>query len=181
VGTGAGDEHGPEDGGADRAAQSAEEARCRPSSAASAARRAWGSPSEPIGLQLARVAKGASRAFDAALAAEGGSVPTWLILLSLKTGKPETQRELARAVGIEGPTLTHHLAKLEAGGLVTRTREAENRRVHRVELTAAAEAAFDRLRRAAVRFDAKLRGDLGEDELTRLRGLLDALDANLGG
>ena len=138
-------------------------------------------PFEPIGLQLARVAKAASRAFDAALAAEDGSVPTWLILLSLKTGRPETQRALARAVGIEGPTLTHHLAKLEAGGLITRTREPENRRVHRVELTPAGDAAFERLRRAAVRFDSKLRGDLGEDDLARLRGLLDALDGNLRG
>jgi MarR family transcriptional regulator for hemolysin len=136
-------------------------------------------PHEPIGLQLTRVAKGASRAFDAALAAEDGSVPTWLILLSLKTGRPETQRALARAVGIEGPTLTHHLAKLEAGGLITRTREPENRRVHRVELTPAGDAAFERLRRAAVRFDSKLRGDLGEDDLARLRGLLDTLDGNL--
>jgi MarR family transcriptional regulator for hemolysin len=136
---------------------------------------------EPVGLQLARVAKSASRAFDAALGAEGGSTPTWLILLSLKTGRPETQRELARAVGIEGPTLTHHLAKLEAAGLVTRTRDPENRRVHRVELTKAGDEAFDRLRRAAVSFDAKLRGDLGEKELARLRGLLDALDANLRG
>src|SRR3954466_15420414 len=115
-------------------------------------------PFEPIGLQLARVAKSASRAFDAALGAEGGSTPTWLILLSLKTGRPETQRELARAVGIEGPTLTHHLAKLEKAGLVTRERDPENRRVHRVALTDEGEAAFERLRRAAVSFDAKLRG-----------------------
>jgi MarR family transcriptional regulator for hemolysin len=136
---------------------------------------------EPVGLQLARVAKSASRAFDAALAAQGGSTPTWLILLSLKTGRPETQRALARAVGIEGPTLTHHLAKLEKAGLVTRERDPENRRVHRVALTDDGEAAFERLREAAVSFDAKLRGGLGDDELARLRGLLDALDANLRG
>jgi MarR family transcriptional regulator, transcriptional regulator for hemolysin len=138
-------------------------------------------PSEPIGLQLARVAKSASRAFDDALAAEDGSLPTWLILLALKTGRPETQRALARSVGIEGPTLTHHLAKLEKAGLVTRERDPENRRVHRVALTKEGDAAFDRLRRAAVRFDAKLRGDLGDDELARLRGLLDALGGNLAG
>jgi MarR family transcriptional regulator for hemolysin len=135
---------------------------------------------EPIGLHLARVAKAASRAFDAALAAEDGSVPTWLILLSLKTGRPGTQRELARAVGIEGPTLTHHLAKLERDGLVTRTRDPENRRVHRVELTPDGDAAFARLRTAAVRFDEQLRGGLGEDDLARLRGLLHALEGNLG-
>src|SRR4051812_6193468 len=93
-------------------------------------------PAEPVGLMLARIAKTAGRAFDDALAAEGGSLPTWLILLSLKTNRPETQRELARAVGIEGPTLTHHLARLEKAGLVTRERDPANRRVHRVALTA---------------------------------------------
>src|SRR4051812_24290040 len=136
---------------------------------------------EPIGLQLARVAKSAGRAFDAALGEADGSTPAWLILLSLKTGRPETQRELARAVGIEGPTLTHHLAKLEKAGLVTRERDPENRRVHRVALTEKGERAFAQMREAAVSFDAKLRGGLGDDELARLRGLLDALDANLRG
>src|SRR5215210_9556045 len=106
-------------------------------------------PAEPVGLMLARIAKATSRAFDDALAAEGGSLPTWLILVSLKTGRPETQRELARAVGVEGPTLTHHLARIEKAGLVTRERDPDNRRVHRVALTPEGDALFDRLRRAA--------------------------------
>ena len=40
-------------------------------------------------------------------------MPAWLILLSLKAGRPETQRELAAAVGIQGATLTHHLDAME--------------------------------------------------------------------
>ena len=35
----------------------------------------------PIGLELARTARTVSRAFDAALAAAGGSTPVWLILM----------------------------------------------------------------------------------------------------
>ena len=54
----------------------------------------------PIGLQVQRTAKALNRAFDQALAEAGGSLPTWLILLSLKTRRWETQRELAAAVGI---------------------------------------------------------------------------------
>ena len=38
----------------------------------------------PIGLQLSRVAKTVSAAFEAALTSAGGSLPTWLILLNLK-------------------------------------------------------------------------------------------------
>jgi MarR family transcriptional regulator, transcriptional regulator for hemolysin len=133
---------------------------------------------EPIGLRLQRVAKVLNRAFEDELAAAGGSVPTWLILLSLKSGRPETQRELAAAVGIQGATMTHHLDSLEKAGLVTRSRDPENRRVQRVELTDAGDAAFDRLRKVAVKFDAKLRAGLSKDELAQLADVLDRLAAN---
>ncbi|HKF92438.1 MAG TPA: MarR family winged helix-turn-helix transcriptional regulator, partial [Acidimicrobiia bacterium] len=90
---------------------------------------------EPIGLLLTRTAKVVSRAFDESLAEAGGSLPTWLVLVSLKAQAHGAQRELAEAVGVEGPTLTHHLNRMEADGLVTRHRDPDNRRVHRVELT----------------------------------------------
>src|SRR5215210_9091893 len=120
---------------------------------------------QPIGLTLANTAKRLSRAFDDALAAAGGSRPTWLILVALKAQRPGTQRELAQAVGIEGATLTHHLDGMERAGLVTRERLPDNRRVQRVELTAKGEGVFVRLRRAAVAYDARLREGLGEDEV----------------
>jgi MarR family transcriptional regulator for hemolysin len=134
---------------------------------------------EPIGLQVTRTAKTLSRAFDEALADAGGSLPTWLILVSLKARAWGTQRELAQALGIEGPTLTHHLDAMERAGLVTRTREAENRRVQRVELTDAGDAAFHRLRRAAKAFDERLRSGLADDDVERLRELMRRLHANV--
>src|SRR5579875_2767724 len=39
----------------------------------------------PLGLQLARVAKSVSRAFDEALAAAGGSRPMWLVMIGIKS------------------------------------------------------------------------------------------------
>lgn len=134
---------------------------------------------EPIGRQLARTAKVLSRAFEEELALAGGSLPTWLILLSLKTRSWRTQRELAEALGIEGPTLTHHLAGLERAGLVTRTRDPGNRRVQRVQLTEAGDAAFHRLRRAASSFDQRLRSGLDDREIQKLRELLGRLLSNV--
>ncbi len=133
----------------------------------------------PIGLVLARTAKRVGRAFDEALVAAGGSLPTWLILLSLKAQRPETQRELAAAVGIEGATLTHHLDGMERDGLVRRERLPSNRRVQRVELTAKGEKAFVRLRDAAMRYDARLRAGLGDAELERTRSVLARMDDNV--
>jgi MarR family transcriptional regulator for hemolysin len=130
---------------------------------------------EPIGLYIQRIAKQLNRSFEAALAEVGGSVPTWLILVSLKSGRPETQRQLADAVGIKGATLTHHLEGLERTGLVARERDPANRRVQIVELTDEGEAAFQRMLGAALSFDAQLRDGLSEEELEKLRELLGRL------
>lgn len=134
----------------------------------------------PIGLQLGSTAKIISRAFDEALAAAGGSLPSWLILISLKSRRLANQRELAAAVGIQGATLTHHLNAMEADGLVTRRRDPTNRRVHLVELTEQGESAFSRMRIAAVAFDQRLRTGLSDEEISCLGTLLDRLRDNVG-
>jgi MarR family transcriptional regulator, transcriptional regulator for hemolysin len=133
----------------------------------------------PAGRQLARAAKSVSRAFDDALAEAGGSLPVWLVLLSLKSRPLRNQRELAEAVGIKQATLTHHLNAMDAQGLVTRRRDPANRRVHVVELTGAGEAAFLRLRDAAVAFDERLRRGFTERDLGDLEGLLGRLERNV--
>lgn len=136
---------------------------------------------EPLGLHVARVAKALNRAFDDALTEAGGSLSTWLVLVSVKGTAPAAQRELAGAIGIEGPTLTHHLNRMEADGLVTRRRDPANRRVHLVELTDAGEAAFSRLLQTVIAFDRQLRAGFRPEELTVLHGYLDRLHTNVGG
>jgi MarR family transcriptional regulator, transcriptional regulator for hemolysin len=135
----------------------------------------------PIGLRLNQTARAVERAFDQALAEAGGTLPVWLILLNLKIGRPGTQRDLAKAIGIREATLTHHLNAMDARGLVARTREAGNRRVQVVTLTEAGEAAFLRLRSAAQAFDARLRDGLAESDLATLGIALARMAANVGG
>jgi MarR family transcriptional regulator, transcriptional regulator for hemolysin len=133
----------------------------------------------PIGLRLNQAARAVGRAFDEALAEAGGSLPVWLILLNLKIRRPGTQRELAEAVGIREATLTHHLNAMDTAGLIARTRDAANRRIQLVTLTEEGEAAFLRLREAAVAFDERLRAGIAESELTTLTTLLTRLAANV--
>lgn len=133
----------------------------------------------PIGLTLARTAKIISRAFDDALAASGGSTPVWLILISLKTQPTSNQRELAKAVGIQGATLTHHLNAMEADGLITRRRDPANRRVHQVQLTEPGETLFYRLATAARAHDQRLRTGLRDEEIAALEQLLGRLQDNV--
>lgn len=61
------------------------------------------------------------------------------MLLAVRSGGMLSQRELAHAIGIEGPALTHHLNRMEEGGLLHRRRNPANRRTHHVQLTATGE------------------------------------------
>ena len=132
----------------------------------------------PIGLAVTATAKALSRAFDDALAAVGGSTPTWLVLQAVKTADVATQGELAAAIGVRQPTLTHHLDGLERAGLVTRNRDPGNRRVQRIAVTESGEALFLRLRRAAAAFEGRLHAGLDDDEVATLRRLLAQLEEN---
>jgi MarR family transcriptional regulator, transcriptional regulator for hemolysin len=136
---------------------------------------------QPLGLHLTRISRTVSRAFDDTLAEAGGSLPVWLVLISLKSRQLASQRELAEAVGIQGATLTHHLDAMESAGLVTRRRDPANRRLHLVELTPAGDALFLRLRDAAMAFDQRLRSGLSESEVGQLEALLTRLRDNVSG
>jgi MarR family transcriptional regulator for hemolysin len=133
----------------------------------------------PIGLQLARTSKAVSRTFNDALAGAGGSLPVWLILSALRGGPPASQHELARAVGIEGPTLTRHLDQLEAAGLVERMRHPADRRAVQVEPTEAGLALHGALLEVVIAFNRRLTAGLGEAELERLRRALATLESNV--
>ncbi|MGH3156001.1 MAG: MarR family winged helix-turn-helix transcriptional regulator [Streptosporangiaceae bacterium] len=135
----------------------------------------------PVGLHLSHVARVVSRAFDEALDQVGGTLPIWLILLNLKIHRPANQRELAEAVGVREATLTHHLNAMDTRGLITRTRDPANRRIHVVQLTEDGQAAFGRLREAAFAFNERLCAGMSEDDLDHLKGLLSQLAGNVGG
>jgi MarR family transcriptional regulator for hemolysin len=134
---------------------------------------------EPIGRAVSSSAKVLSRAFERELAEAGGSQPVWLILLALKQQDWRTQQDLAAAVGIEGPTLTHHLDGLDKAELIERARDPNDRRAVRVELTDAGDKLFRRLAKAAIGFDQRLRAGLSDEELDEFRRVLGRLRDNV--
>jgi MarR family transcriptional regulator, transcriptional regulator for hemolysin len=134
---------------------------------------------EPVGRALASTAKLVSRAFERELAEAGGSQPVWLILLALKQQSWRTQQQIAAAVGIEGPTLTHHLDGLDKAGLIKRERDPNDRRAVGVELTAAGDKLFLKLAQAAVGFDQRLSAGLSDKQLDAFRSVLGRLRDNV--
>jgi len=136
---------------------------------------------EPIGRLLAATAKAVTRAFDSVMVAHGGSLTTWQVLLSVEAGGHGKQRELARALGIEDATLTHHLNRMETVGMVTRRRDPDNRRIQHVELTDDGDRLFHHLLEHVIDFDRRLRTGVTSDEEQALRQLLDRLRLNVAG
>lgn len=106
-------------------------------------------------------------------------MPTWLVLLAIKSHGTQTQSELARMVGIKGATLTHHLDRLEHEGLVTRTRSTTDRRAIRVRLTTTGERRFEALHAAALDYEQRLLADNTETEPAVFGTVLHQLAVNL--
>lgn len=134
----------------------------------------------PIGRLLWNAAHQITRAFDEALLGAGVSHSAWAVLVALKKRPTASQRQIAADVGIQGATLTHHLAAMETDGLLTRRRDPANRRVHIIELTQKGEAAFVRIHEAASAFDRRLRTGIPEAEIGQLRATLNRMIANIG-
>jgi MarR family transcriptional regulator for hemolysin len=108
----------------------------------------------------------------------GGSKPKWFILTNLHGDEWRTQHELARALHIEGPTLTRHLDGLEEDGLVVRRRDPSDRRAVSVELTDAGRAKHAEMLRAVQSFNRRLLAGFSAEEIDELRALLAKLERN---
>ncbi|WP_324273460.1 MarR family winged helix-turn-helix transcriptional regulator [Blastococcus brunescens] len=133
---------------------------------------------ESLSLLIGRAAKELSRSFDDVLVAAGGSAPAWQVLRALEAGSHRTQADLAAAIGVRQPTLTHHLDAMERAGLVIRERADGNRRVQVVTVTEPGRQLFLRLRRAAASFDGRLRAGLTDGDVAELRRVLAQLAEN---
>jgi MarR family transcriptional regulator, transcriptional regulator for hemolysin len=132
-----------------------------------------------VGRELALVAKTLRARFEARLAEAGASFPAWAVLSCAIAEEGLSQRELAERIGIEGATLTKHLDRLEADGLIVRQRDSADRRIVRVSPTFAAHRLHRRLAAVAGGLNADLVAGLSPEEVGCLRRLLAQLMINL--
>jgi DNA-binding MarR family transcriptional regulator len=88
-----------------------------------------------------------------------------VIALEAVAPRPMNQEQLAAKVHVQGQTLGRVLARLESQGLVTRTRNAADRRQLQVKLTQAGKTALNAARQAEVDAFPVARDDDGWDAL----------------
>ncbi|MDQ6614898.1 MAG: MarR family transcriptional regulator [Actinomycetota bacterium] len=127
---------------------------------------------ERLGRLLALTGKVVREHFDRSLATVGSSLNTYVVLKTAYLRPGVSQRQLAAWVGIEGPTLTHHLDRLASDGLIERVRNQTDRRVCYVELTPAGQAHLDRVEAFAEAQDKEFRSLFTPDEAATLTRLL---------
>ncbi len=136
-------------------------------------------PVEPLGRQLVFTAKAMREAFEATLTAAGGSLGTWVVLSALSEVGLMSQAALAAHVRLEGATITHHIDRLEAAGLVRRQLDPGDRRVRRLELTAAGTELHGRLLSAVIELQARVLAGISHRDRAVLARALDTIQRNL--
>ncbi|MFP5312199.1 MAG: MarR family winged helix-turn-helix transcriptional regulator [Actinomycetes bacterium] len=107
-----------------------------------------------------------------------------VIALEGLMGGPLNQEQLAEAIRVQSQTLGRVLTRLEASGLITRTRDVSDRRQMKVELTDAGVASVESARQAEVRAypdDPEIAWDVLREELTKfVRTTSPSLDRGTG-
>ncbi|HET9970392.1 MAG TPA: MarR family winged helix-turn-helix transcriptional regulator [Streptosporangiaceae bacterium] len=140
------------------------------------ARTAWVAGS--IGPHLRIAAKSARMLLERRLTQAGASFGTWTVLAMLESAGPMIQRVLAASLGIEGPTLTRHLDRLEELGLISRNRDGADRRYALVDLTPAGQALCHELDAIARAANDHLLTGFSDDETAQLKSMLQRLTEN---
>lgn len=117
-------------------------------------------------MQLAQLSRGWRAELDRRLADIGLSQARWLVLLHLARFEHlPTQRELAKSVAVEGPTLARLLDGLEAQGLIKRQADPIDRRAKKVVLQPSAEPVIRRLEEISAQLREEVFAGINEEDL----------------
>ncbi|MCU1593561.1 MAG: putative transcriptional regulator [Frankiales bacterium] len=101
--------------------------------------------------------------------------PQYLVMLALWERSPRSVKDITEAIQLDSATLSPLLKRLEAAGLVTRTRRAADERVVDLELTAKGRGLRERALAVPYAVVAQLRMDV--DDLMDLHARLTDLIA----
>ena len=102
----------------------------------------------------------------------------WGVVLYLHKNKQCTQIEICKYLGVEAPTVTRTLARLEEMDLVIRT-EGKDKRERLIELTEKAKEQFPKWYEAATSIELEAVSNISEEELEIFNKVLEKIMSNL--
>jgi DNA-binding MarR family transcriptional regulator len=112
-------------------------------------------------------------------AAVGASFAAFTVLDAIAEEPGLNQRAIGRSICSEGPSVTRHLDHLEAAGLVTRQRDAMDRRTVRVWLTDPGRTQRDALCPIVTAFEAEIFAPFAPTDIATVTRVLGAIQAKL--
>jgi MarR family transcriptional regulator, organic hydroperoxide resistance regulator len=134
-----------------------------------------------LNVKLMRVAR-AHRTMAASLLSEVGLHPGQeALLMELWDQDGRTQANLAAALGVEPPTVTKMLQRMENAGLVDRRPDKNDRRAIRVHLTPKGRRLKSKVDKLWVELQDRTVEGLSDRQQSSLRSLLNSLETNLTG
>lgn len=136
---------------------------------------------EPLGRLYSDVARLFWRRLEAAFSRAGHDITSAEVRVAMAVVEEPglRQRQLAERLHIEPMTLTAHLDRLVAKGLVERRADPLDRRAKQVHPTPAAAPMLETLRAASAEVRVAQVGDLDADEVAVLRRLLQRVRTGL--
>ncbi len=134
---------------------------------------------ETIGFKLSRLPRLWRAILDERLAPLDLTQTRWVTLYHLwQMGDGQPQCDLARAIGVEAPSLVRTLDQLSDQGLIERRPCPNDRRTKRVYLTETAMPLLDRIVAIADQARAEILEGLTQEELDLFSDILDRIERN---
>jgi DNA-binding MarR family transcriptional regulator len=131
------------------------------------------------GHLISLAARGFARLSEARLKPLGFGVGHLPVLIALRDGRADTQRDLARFAKIEQPSMAQMLVRMERDGLIRRTPDAADGRSRRIALTRAARTRLPDACAALFEGNREALDGFTDEEAARLLALLTRVIENL--
>jgi DNA-binding MarR family transcriptional regulator len=143
-------------------------------------------PGRSIGALLSRVKVEMLATLDRELAHDKRLAPLemsaaqWIIVANLAAGpgEPKSAADLCKVISYDAGAMTRMLDRLEAKGLIRRTRSSQDRRLLNLELTEEGRAAYPRMREIAMNVANRFLRGFTKAEARQLESLLNRMVDN---
>ena len=134
----------------------------------------------PLGTDLSRLVRIWRALIDQRLKPLELTQTHWVTLHNIHQLPPEqSQIQLAKAIGIEQPSLVRTLDQLESKGLIVRCVCPNDRRAKRIKLTEAAEPIINQVEHVIDETQHDILAGISADEINRLISLVARLEKNI--
>ncbi|MEH7121938.1 MarR family transcriptional regulator [Bacillus sp. JJ1773] len=119
-----------------------------------------------------------SKILNEALTPLGLYTAQWTIIYLLKTNGPATQKELSHYLGVEAPTMTRTLARMEKSGWITK-KTGTDKREKQIILTEAANNMYDTWLQTVRTCESQALKNISDQETTEMLSILKKMSVNL--